>query len=335
MPARSSSTPERPRYAPSASPPVGFELAPPVVLAQLGQWDLPLYRPGDNGGPPVLLRQEGVEVGSGRVEELAASLESPPLVRSEDFQKLSAALLARLDELANDETIPVEDRFVLLQTAAAAEVELASAIIDPARFVGVSRQMGRAFGQLVQGGDLAPGEVFAIARHDHYTFTHVTNVCCYALTLATALGVHDSADLEELAIGALLHDVGKRHIPVRVLRKKDRLTPADWALIKQHPQRGFEDLARSGGLTLRQLLMVYQHHERIDGLGYPVGLTGEELHPWARLLAVVDVFDALTGRRPYRKPCSVDEAVTRLRAGAATHFDAEMVDCWCDLVGAL
>lgn len=335
MTARLSPTSERPRSAPSGPPPVGFEAVPPVVLTQLGQWDLPLYLPGENGGPPVLLRQAGVEVGDSRIEALVATLETPPLVRSDDFQKLSAALLTRLDEFAGDESIAVEDRFVLLQTAAAAEVELASAIIDPARFVGVSRQMGRAFGQLTQSGDLAPGEVFAIARHDHYTFAHVTNVCCYALTLATALGIHDSADLEELAIGALLHDVGKRHVPVAVLRKKGRLTPADWALIKQHPQRGFEDLARSGGLTLRQLLMVLQHHERIDGGGYPAGLVGEELHPWSRLLAVVDVFDALTGRRPYRMPCSVDEAVTRLRAGAGTHFDAEMVDCWCGLVGTL
>ncbi|TWT73824.1 Cyclic di-GMP phosphodiesterase response regulator RpfG [Posidoniimonas polymericola] len=311
----------------------GFEPIESVVLARLGRWDLDLFIPGPKGGQPVLLRGAGVQVEGQRIETLVASLDGPVLVRSDDFQRLSSELLERLDELAGDESIPESDRFVMLQTAAAGEVEVAAGLINPTRFVGVSRQMGRAFNQLMQSGDLAPAEVYAIARHDHYTFSHITNVCCYALTLATALGIHDSADLEELAIGALLHDSGKRHIPVGVLRKKGRLTDQEWATIRQHPQRGFEDLANSGTLTLRQLLMIYQHHERIDGGGYPVGLVGAELHPWSRLLAVVDVFDALTGRRPYRRPCTTETALKHLQANAGKQFDAEMVDCWSTLMG--
>ncbi len=216
----------------------------------------------------------------------------------------------------------------MLQTAAAAEVELASSLVDPDRFVKFSHKLGGYFVTLIQSGELGPSEVYQVARHDHFTFTHVTNVCCFALILADELGITDRAQLDEIAVGALLHDVGKRHVPVQVLRKPGPLNPGERAIINRHPQRGFEDLAARGDLTLRQLLMIYQHHEQLDGGGYPVGAAGDEIHPWARMLAVVDVFDALTGRRPYRRPATAEVAMRFLQERAGSHFDKEMVQCW-------
>jgi HD-GYP domain-containing protein (c-di-GMP phosphodiesterase class II) len=81
-------------------------------------------------------------------------------------------------------------------------------------------------------------------------------------------------------------------------------------------------------MSFEQLMMVYQHHERFDGKGYPVGVQGEEIHPWARMLAVVDVFDAMTGTRPYRRPATAQEAMEYIGRSAGTHFDPEMVKCW-------
>jgi HD-GYP domain-containing protein (c-di-GMP phosphodiesterase class II) len=78
--------------------------------------------------------------------------------------------------------------------------------------------------------------------------------------------------------------------------------------------------------------MVYSHHERIDGTGYPVGMVGDEIHPWARLLAVVDVFDAVTSARPYRTPMTVTQALEFLHRNAGTHFDPEMVACWTSMM---
>ena len=77
-----------------------------------------------------------------------------------------------------------------------------------------------------------------------------------------------------------------------------------------------------------ELMLVYQNHVRFDGTGYPVGLRGEEIHPWARMLAIVDVFDAMTGARPYRRPASAREALEYIGRGAGSHFDPEMVQCW-------
>ena len=81
-------------------------------------------------------------------------------------------------------------------------------------------------------------------------------------------------------------------------------------------------------MTFEQLMIVYQHHERFDGKGYPVGSQGEEIHPSARMLAVVDVFDAMTGIRPYRRPATAAEAMDYICKSAGSHFDPEMVACW-------
>jgi len=99
-------------------------------------------------------------------------------------------------------------------------------------------------------------------------------------------------------------------------------------LIESHTQRGYEELCDRADLEFGQLMMVYQHHEHIDGRGYPVRIMGDEIHPWAKLLAVVDVFDALTGKRSYRRPMSSQAALDHLQARAGRQFDPKVVDCW-------
>jgi HD-GYP domain-containing protein (c-di-GMP phosphodiesterase class II) len=134
--------------------------------------------------------------------------------------------------------------------------------------------------------------------------------------------------LAELAAGALLHDIGKRHIPPHVLNKPGKLSDDEWELVREHPTSGFRELVARDDLTWPQLMMVYQHHERLDGSGYPAGIHGDEMHPWARYCAVVDVFDALTCQRPYRRAVPVPEVCDYLTKHAGVWFDAEAVACW-------
>jgi HD-GYP domain-containing protein (c-di-GMP phosphodiesterase class II) len=126
----------------------------------------------------------------------------------------------------------------------------------------------------------------------------------------------------------MLHDIGKRFIPASILTKPARLDPAERAIVELHPIRGYEELQHRPDLSFGQLMMVYQHHERIDGTGYPVGIQGDEIHPWAKLAAVVDVFDAMTGNRPYRRPASVKFALNYIHQNLGTHFDSEAGQCW-------
>ena len=163
---------------------------------------------------------------------------------------------------------------------------------------------------------------------DGDTFSHITNVCVYSVMLARSLGIQDQKELVGIGQAALLHDVGKCSVSGDILRKPGRLTKPERELINDHPRQGFVRLCHRSDLNEGQLRMVYEHHEKIDGSGYPVGLTGPEIHWMARLCSVVDVFDALTGRRCYRKPTSYADAGDYLKQNAGSQFSPEFVECW-------
>lgn len=185
----------------------------------------------------------------------------------------------------------------------------------------------------VCNSDLAASSLIdSVLKHDGDTFTHVSNVCVYTVMLLKQLGVSDSRPLAELGQAALLHDLGKRFIQKDLLKKAGVLSAQEREVISQHPRMGFQEVCGRDDLNRDQLLMVYHHHEKLDGTGYPVGLCGEEIHWTGRLCAVVDVFDALTGRRPYRKSATATEAISYLQQNAAAHFDPEFVRCWSSLV---
>jgi len=166
--------------------------------------------------------------------------------------------------------------------------------------------------------------VAAIDARDHETTGHSFRVAHYALTLARALGV-DGERLQAIEWGALLHDVGKIAVPDAILRKADRLTEEEWHVMRQHPNWGFEMLADVQFLE-PALEIVYSHHERWDGGGYPRGLRREEIPLAARIFAVVDTYDSITSDRPYRRARSHAEAVTELCRVAGTQLDPEVVE---------
>ena len=159
---------------------------------------------------------------------------------------------------------------------------------------------------------LLPADLLAIALYNADTFAHILNTSAYAVLLAKELGLVEPSDLERIAVGALLHDVGKRFLPKHLIGGIAPLTAQERRLLEEHPQRGYEELHRRDDLTFEQLMMVYQHHERVDGKGYPVGVPDAEIHTWAKLCSVVDIFEALTGKRSYRAAVSVDRALAQL-----------------------
>jgi putative two-component system response regulator len=169
-----------------------------------------------------------------------------------------------------------------------------------------------------------------VEARDPYTEGHCERLANYALALGQELNL-EQADLHALYRGAFLHDIGKIAIPDRVLFKKTRLTRAEYALMKQHPVIG-DELCR----TLRSLEsvspIVRHHHERFDGRGYPDGLAGDRIPFLAQIVRVVDIFDALTTDRPYRKAQSLVKAFERLRKEAAAGGCSQsLVDSFIEL----
>ncbi|QDV24890.1 HD-GYP domain-containing protein [Aureliella helgolandensis] len=202
---------------------------------------------------------------------------------------------------------------------------------DTGQIVTISQKLGECTSRVLSNQPPLTKQLCSVLHHDYATFTHSTNVSLYCSVLAKALGFSEQ-DISEVAAGGLLHDVGKLQIDPRILTKPDRLDEFEYREIQKHPTIGFCELREREDVTLAQLMMVYQHHERCDGSGYPVGITAEEIHPYSKVCSIVDVYEALTSHRPYRHPMTVSTALSVLERGGEREFDPEMLRCWRQLV---
>jgi diguanylate cyclase (GGDEF)-like protein/putative nucleotidyltransferase with HDIG domain len=170
----------------------------------------------------------------------------------------------------------------------------------------------------------------AIDAKDQYTHQHILRVQRYAMAIASKLDLSHE-ELEGLETGALLHDIGKLGVPEYVLLKPGRLTEEEFDKIKKHPQIG-ADILEPVSFPWPVVPVVKSHHERWDGTGYPEGLKGEEIPRIARVLAVADVYDAMTSSRSYRNAWPHAKVVEDIRKGSGTHFDPVVVDAFLQVI---
>lgn len=169
-----------------------------------------------------------------------------------------------------------------------------------------------------------------IEGRDPYTRGHVERVAAYARKMGTTLNWSDDA-MRHLDFGARLHDIGKIIIPDHVLKKNGPLSDVEWELMKQHPEAGAKILDQINHLQGIIPYVLY-HHEHWDGTGYPHGLSGKSIPAEGRLLAVVDVYDALTTNRPYHPARPTDEVTKFLELKAGVYFDPLMVEVLLDVL---
>jgi HD-GYP domain-containing protein (c-di-GMP phosphodiesterase class II) len=253
-------------------------------------------------------------------------------VHHSDYPDLQAELFSSLEDVVRRNDIALEDRYFVVQCMVATEIKRHYHLINLNHAIDHFHNLGLKISQLVYSTAVIPAELLAIAKHNTDTFKHMINVSTYAVLLAKHLGISEEKTLNQIATGGLLHDIGKRFMPKRLLNKITAFDDKERQLIYQHPRKSYEELHQYESLGKSHMLMVYQHHERMDGQGYPVGITGEEIHLWARICAVVDVFEALTGERHYRKPEPIPQALDYLSKNAGSHFDKEIVQCWQKIV---
>jgi hypothetical protein len=168
----------------------------------------------------------------------------------------------------------------------------------------------------------------AVETKDVYTRGHSERVAAGATLIGRRLALSQDR-LAALYYAALLHDVGKLGVPTSILRKTTPLTVEELAVVALHPVRGLE-LLRDIGFLGEALGGIVHHHERLDGLGYPLGLVGDAVPEFARIIAVADAFDSMTSMRPYRAARSAREALAELRRCEGTQFDARLVEAFSD-----
>jgi putative two-component system response regulator len=172
--------------------------------------------------------------------------------------------------------------------------------------------------------------IFRMSRaaefRDPETGAHIQRMAHYSQVIARGLGL-DAATQNLLLEAAPMHDVGKIGIPDYILLKPGKLTPEEFEVMKGHSKLGYELLKGSGSEILRAgAAVAISHHEKYDGSGYPKGLKGEEIPLFGRIVAVADVFDALTSERPYKKAWPLEDACKFLKEGRGSHFDPTCVD---------
>ena len=168
----------------------------------------------------------------------------------------------------------------------------------------------------------------AAEYRDGTTGSHILRMAHYARLIAVGLGL-DSAHQDLLLDASAMHDIGKVAIPDRILLKVGQLDDEEFAIIKNHTVYGYELLRNSQSRVLQAgAEIAHSHHEKFDGSGYPQGLVGEAIPLNGRIVAVADVFDALTSERPYKQAWTADAAANYLREGAGSHFDPRCVDAF-------
>lgn len=170
-----------------------------------------------------------------------------------------------------------------------------------------------------------------IQTADHYLYQHSLNVCIYTTMLGLS-GGYSRDELATLGLGALLHDIGKMKIAPEILRKPGKLLESEYEEMKRHADLGYRMLKDEPNIPLLSAHCALQHHERLDGSGYPRGIGGAEIHDYAQWIGVVDSYDAMTSSRVYRKAMLPHQAMEVLYTGAGTLYDPGKVERFRDRV---
>jgi putative nucleotidyltransferase with HDIG domain len=180
-----------------------------------------------------------------------------------------------------------------------------------------------------------PGAVISLARlktADDYTFMHSVAVCALMIALARQLAL-DEQQTRSAGIAGLLHDLGKAAMPMEVLNKPGKLTDAEFAIIKSHPEEGYRMLLEARQVDDVALDVVLHHHEKTDGSGYPKRLKGAEISLFARMGAVCDVYDAITSNRPYKAGWDPAESLRKMAEWSNGHFDPMVFQAFVKSIG--
>ncbi|PXW96184.1 putative nucleotidyltransferase with HDIG domain [Sphaerotilus hippei] len=266
---------------------------------------------------------KGLDVDGGLSQEQVASEVEEELVVAVTTplpeQRISAQEeFSRASQICQQAKVKVQSLFQEARMGQAIHTEGCAALVDDI-IASVSRNSG-ALASLVR-----------LKSQDEYTYLHSVAVCTLMVALGRTLGL-PQAELQQLGLAGLLHDMGKARVPLEVLNKPDRLTDDEFTLMKRHPEFGHEMLLTEGGSSEVALDVCLHHHERIDGTGYPHRLAGDQISLHARMGSVCDVYDAITSARPYKAAWDPGEAVRQM-AQWKGHFDPIIFQAFVKTVG--
>lgn len=226
--------------------------------------------------------------------------------------------------------LPTREKALILRESSMALVEELFESPDINRALDESKEVINDFILFMDQDPDAMAHLIGLSSHDFYTYNHSLDVGIYSLGLGKIAGYKD-AELHELGQGALFHDVGKRHVNVDIICKAGPLDEVEWAQMQKHPTYGLmilNDYPVSDAIKA----CCFEHHESFVGNGYPQQLSGPEIHPMARIVAITDTYDALTTKRSYNNPMMPKDALTFMKEKLGTRYDVDLLKALYDIM---
>lgn len=241
-------------------------------------------------------------------------------VPEEQRQSYKAFVFKRL----NEEGLDARTKALILRESSLTLAEEIFEQPDVSKALDDSKALITEFIQFMEKEPEGMAHLVSLSSHDFYTYNHSLDVGIYSLGLGAAIG-YSGEELAELGRGALFHDIGKRNVDVEIICKKGGLNDVEWAQMQKHPQFGLRILT-DYNCSEAMKACCFEHHESFLGNGYPQALTGPEIHPMARIVAITDTYDALTTKRSYNEPMSPSDALEFMRNKLGGKYDPDMLN---------
>ena len=226
-------------------------------------------------------------------------------------------------EQLNSQSLDPKEKALILRESSFSLVEELFENPDVAKALDESKQLINQFVDFMDNEPDSMGYLIGLSSHDFYTYTHSLDVSIYSLGLGKVAS-YSGDELKDLGQGALFHDIGKRHVDVEVITKAGPLDDTEWAQMQMHPTYGLKILNEHGASDDLKAC-CFEHHESFLGNGYPQQLSGQEIHPMARIVAITDTYDALTTKRSYNLPMTPTAALEFMKQKLGNRYDNDLM----------
>jgi putative nucleotidyltransferase with HDIG domain len=262
-------------------------------------------------------KEEGIDL-----EELRKSIEDDIDTEIEDVLVSIANQNMKINILTGEGNRPIDEKHevTIEETRVMFKSLMNNDILDIKK---IKENIKEILPDMIRNNDVLM-RLSQLKRSDDYTFDHSLRVSILAANVAKWLG-YSHSQIEEVAEAGLLFDIGKMKIPQYILKKEGSLTDEEFAIMKKHTQLGYSILLRTKGISSSVKYAALQHHERMDGSGYPLRLRSGQIHEYAKIIMICDIFDAMISKKPYGKGFSKIEAAEYLNWNTSSSFDTKMV----------
>lgn len=274
-----------------------------------------------------LYKSSGLDFGDKDYQRLIDAGTKYVYIETKNHQRYYNAIEDTLSDIVNDKTVALEKKCEILYATTLALTQELTSNLPETETINKVEKLTRSTIDLILKNPSSFNHLFNMSNHDFYTATHTSNVSIMLLAYAGKLGIKDTKVLNDIGTGGLLHDVGKIFVPQHLLNSTDKLSEHEFELIRDHVEKGVEHLRSVSDLSDTVLKLVAEHHEKLDGKGYPKGLAGDEISVYGRMITIVDMFEAMTSVRPYRSTAiPVDQAMEIILDMAPEQLDIKIVN---------